>query len=172
MIFNEKYKTKNKRKGNRKLFIVVHATAGASAESSLLYCERIGISCHYFIERDGTIYKTAEHDDVCFHAGKSNWGGYSGLNDFSVGIELANFGPMSADRKKPLNQNYEWEFINNVEYEKYSEKQLKALKDLCLSIMEELKLDKTKILRHSDISPGRKIDPYLNFPWKAFLERL
>lgn len=79
--------------------VVWHATAGASAESSLAWLNRPNAretggvaSYHYVIERDGRIYQHAPHDRVAYHAGVSAWPWPDGapLNSRSLGIAFAN----------------------------------------------------------------------------------
>ena len=51
-----------------------------------------GVSAHYVIGRDGTVYQCHPFNKTCGHAGKSEWKGFENLNSCSIGIELANAG--------------------------------------------------------------------------------
>jgi N-acetylmuramoyl-L-alanine amidase len=117
--------------------IVLHATDGASAGSSISWLRKIGLSYHYVIERDGAITKCVPLSRIAFHAGKSKGPGGLNVNDYSVGIALAN-----------------WESRR----EAITEKQLDALDELVetLAINEP---DIKWITTHYWISPGRKTDP-------------
>ena len=42
--------------------------------------------------KDGDVYKVVEEEKRAWHAGKSNWGDRSALNDTSIGIEIVNTG--------------------------------------------------------------------------------
>lgn len=78
--------------------IVLHATAGASAESSISHLRKVGLSYHYIIERDGAVYICVPRDRVAFHVGtgvgpklvNSHVTMANGVNDRSIGVCLAN----------------------------------------------------------------------------------
>ena len=80
--------------------LVIHFTAGASAESSISYWRKLsnGICAHFVIDRNGAIFQCRPCDVACGHAGRSSWElkksglKLSGLNAHSIGIELANGG--------------------------------------------------------------------------------
>jgi N-acetylmuramoyl-L-alanine amidase len=71
--------------------IVLHSTAGGSATSSIAWLRKIGLSYHYVIERDGTIYKCVPTGREAFHAGRSVGPSGSGVNRYSIGIAFANY---------------------------------------------------------------------------------
>jgi len=49
------------------------------------------VSAHYTIDRDGTVAWHVSEDQCAWHAGQSKMkDGRSGVNDFSIGIELVN----------------------------------------------------------------------------------
>ena len=77
--------------------IVMHFTAGASAESSALHFSRAesGVSAHVVIDRDGTVIQCVPFDRQAWHAGPSEYGGRIRLNQWSIGIELANWGQVT-----------------------------------------------------------------------------
>ncbi len=70
--------------------VVVHLDGCLSATMcfDVLHNER-GLSCHFLIDNDGTIYQTLDLADCAFHA--------AGLNETSIGIELCNRGDASPD---------------------------------------------------------------------------
>src|SRR5262245_1130259 len=88
------------------VLIVLHATAGGTAKSSIEHLRGVGLSYHYIIARDGRdSAKFESHDgsdpivfgcvadgDHAFHVGSTipvpNTGG--GINKNSIGISLAN----------------------------------------------------------------------------------
>ena len=122
--------------------IVLHASAGASASSSISWLKKIGLSYHYIIERDGQITKLAPTSRVAFHAGKSVGPQGASVNDYSIGICFAN--------------------RNNGE--PYTKEQIKAALELVTALRGEgIKW----ITTHYLISPGRKNDPY-KFDFKSF----
>ena len=129
-------------------FIIIHYTGMQSARVSIkrLKDPRSKVSCHYFIERSGTIYSMVGDNKVAWHAGKSKWKRISNLNQRSIGIEIQNKG----------------HFIN---YQNFSKKQILSLIKLVKILMKKYKIKKNNILGHSDIAPLRKLDPGEKFPW-------
>ena len=104
------------------------------------------VSCHYFINRKGMIFRLVKEQNIAWHAGKSRWGKYKNLNKNSIGIELENRG-------------------HKFGYQTYTKKQLKKLTGLCKNLKRKYKIKNKHILGHSDIAPLRKIDPGEKFPW-------
>jgi len=130
--------------------VVIHSTfnnsGGEKYDPDLVIKQfsTYGVSSHYLIGREGTIYLLVEEKDVAFHAGKSVLpNGRSGLNTCSIGIEL----------------------ITSFD-EAPTDAQIKALAALVNDIKSRYKIN--FIVRHSDIAPGRKTDPW-NMNWEAFL---
>lgn len=106
-----------------------------------------GVSAHYVIGRDGKIYQLVDEKDNSYHAGKSTLpDGTINVNSCSIGIEL-----MTSYTDSP------------------TEEQSKALLALINSIKKRYQIK--YILRHSDIAPVRKTDPW-NFDWNSFKKRL
>ena len=76
---------------------VLHYDACGTAERcfNVLHHER-GLSCHFIIDVDGTIYQTLDCRERAWHATTSN--------DASIGIEISNVGAVRADgRGSPTN---------------------------------------------------------------------
>jgi N-acetyl-anhydromuramyl-L-alanine amidase AmpD len=106
-----------------------------------------GVSAHYVIGRDGKIYQLVDEKDNSYHAGKSSLpDGTTNVNSCSIGIEL-----MTSYTESPTEEqnNALLNLINNIK-NRYSIKY---------------------VLRHSDIAPVRKTDPW-NFDWETFKKRL
>ena len=104
-----------------------------------------GVSSHYIIGRDGSIYYLVNEKNIAFHAGKSQLpNGQTNLNSSTIGIELVT----SFD-------------------EAPTPEQIKALTLLVNDIRKRYKID--YVLRHSDIAPGRKTDPW-NMDWDGFIK--
>ena len=80
------------RKGREVSTIVLHATAGGTAKSSIAYMMRqaVAASYHYIIERDGTIFKCVPTSRKAWHAGKSEGPQGRDVNPYSIGIAFAN----------------------------------------------------------------------------------
>ena len=57
-------------------------------------------------------------------------------------------------------------------FEQPTEEQLNVCSHLCRQIITRHVLLPENVLRHRDVSPGRKFDPDLNFPWDLFKKKL
>ena len=130
-------------------FIIFHYT-GMKRESDAikrLTNAQSKVSCHYLIKNDGEIVVMVPDLYEAWHAGFSSWRNFKSLNKNSIGIEISNPG-------------------HNINYKKFSKKQIKSVIKLSQFIIGKYKIDKKNILGHSDIAPTRKKDPGEKFPWK------
>tara|TARA_R100001440_G_scaffold18073_2_gene30446 strand:+ start:5664 stop:6488 length:825 start_codon:yes stop_codon:yes gene_type:complete len=66
-----------------KLF-VNHWDAALSSRDCHSILERRGLSCHLYINNDGTIINTCDLQNVTYHAGGRRW------NETSIGVEISN----------------------------------------------------------------------------------
>ena len=157
--------------------LVIHYTAGRNGESSAKYLARDAVkaSAHIVIDRDGTIFQLVPFDVISWHAGKSEYNGRSGYNQFSIGIEVDNAGVL----EKSGNEFISWfgkkyppeEVIEAVHRNEnkprywhiYTPEQIDAVEELCTSLIHQYPTIK-QILGHEEISPGRKKDPGPAFP--------
>jgi N-acetyl-anhydromuramyl-L-alanine amidase AmpD len=126
--------------------VVLHATAGGQASGSISWLRKIGLSYHYIIERDGTIFKCVPLSRIAFHAGKSFGPEGANVNDYSIGIA----------------------FANRNDGERFTIAQIDAAAELIEAIRQP---GLTWITTHYLIAPGRKNDPK-GFPFKQFAERV
>jgi N-acetylmuramoyl-L-alanine amidase len=161
--------------------IIIHYTAGTSGESSAnwLADPTSKVSAHVVIDRSGRIYQVIPFHKVAWHAGQSAYGGRTGFNDFSIGIELDNAGYLQRDgdayvssygkryapaeviQARHRNENF------TRFWHTYSDEQLLACRNLCLALIDAYpEID--QILGHDEISPGRKQDPGPAFPMEHF----
>ena len=74
--------------------VVLHYTAMASAEGARdwLCHPDAGVSAHYVIGRQGTVWQLVREDMRAWHAGLGAWGSITEVNSRSIGIEIANTG--------------------------------------------------------------------------------
>jgi len=73
--------------------IVLHATVLDSAAEVCAHFAKTepGVSAHYTVDRDGSVYTHVSETEAAFHAGVSEMpDGRTGANAFSVGIEIVN----------------------------------------------------------------------------------
>lgn len=161
--------------------VVMHYTAGASAESSINFWKSKaakGASAHVVIDRDGTVYQCRRFDRTCGHAGESRWRDpktgieYEGLNSCSIGIELANAGDNERLARRWSKMPMVWAAHRNGGPEKYWEaynpKQLASAVVVVRALVRRYKLD--DVTGHDCIAPERKADPGPAFPMRELRE--
>ena len=130
--------------------IILHYTGmktGAGAEAWLCASES-EVSSHYLVHEDGRVVQMVRESDRAWHAGRSSWQGVIDINSRSVGIEIVNPG---IDGGLP----------------DFPDSQISAVIDLCRDISARHGVKKELVLAHSDVAPGRKVDPGPRFPWRA-----
>jgi N-acetylmuramoyl-L-alanine amidase len=130
--------------------VVLHYTGmktGAGAEAWL--CNPVSeVSAHYLVHEDGRVVQMVRESDRAWHAGKSSWRGHTDLNSASVGIEIVNPG-------------------HTLGYRAFPKRQIEAVIALTADIVARHDIVSERILAHSDVAPGRKVDPGETFPWKV-----
>lgn len=158
-------------------YIVMHYTAGASAESSISWWKQPaakGASAHIVIDRDGTVFQCRPFNITAGHAGVSRWVDrtsgveYKNLNSNTIGIELANGGdtyPTKFSDLPPVKAKHR-NGGPEREWEAYTPKQLAAAEEVCKAIYRRYHID--DVLGHDEIAPSRKTDPGPAFPMAAF----
>jgi N-acetylmuramoyl-L-alanine amidase len=148
---------------------VIHCTELPDLATARRYGERIvhpsgtGNSGHYYIDRDGSVFRYVPHDRVAHHV--------RGHNEHSIGIELVNTGrwPDWLDSRRQTMR------------EPYPEPQIESL----LALLAFLRADLPglrHIAGHEDLDTGtvpasddpalrvrRKLDPGPRFPWRRVL---
>lgn len=65
-------------------FFVNHWDVCLSSTSCQNVLNQRKISVHFLVDNDGTIYQTTDLQNICWHAGGSNW------NNWSIGVEISN----------------------------------------------------------------------------------
>lgn len=137
-------------------------------------------AAHVIVGRDGTVEQVVAFNVRGWHAGKSIWRGKPNCNDFSIGIEIDNWGALTKteDGKfrsytkavvpPALVTQARHKFDGVMRYwEIYEEKQLDALTEVTRAILAAYPSIK-EIVGHDDIAPGRKSDPGPAFPMSRF----
>jgi N-acetylmuramoyl-L-alanine amidase len=137
-----------RREGARPRLIVLHYTGMPSAAKAIHWLAHPDskVSCHYVIDEKGAITQMVPEGMRAWHAGVSHWGGESDVNSISIGIEIQNPGHAHG-------------------YPDFPQAQMQAVVALCRDIAERQAIAPEGILAHSDVSPGRKIDPGEKFCW-------
>jgi len=165
-------------------YLVMHYTAGVSAQSSIDYLVKkiAQASAHVVIGRDGSITQLVPFDTVAWHAGTSTWEGLNGLNRYSLGIELDNAGILSrqGNRWRAWFGSYydDGEVMEAVHknesmlrgWHVYSPVQIERALELSDLLTNFYNL--RDVVGHDDIAPGRKQDPGPAFPMESFRRRV
>ena len=128
--------------------VVLHYTAMkdcASAAKALCDPER-EVSSHYLIGRDGEVLHLVPEEMRAWHAGAGEWRGAGDVNSRSIGIELDNDG--ASPFSEPLMAA------------------LEALLGPSRGLLAAWGIGPEGVIGHSDMAPGRKIDPGRRFDWQ------
>lgn len=160
-------------------YLVIHYTAGRSAAGSISWLTNPNAkaSAHLVIGQDGEITQLVAFNRKAWHAGESRWAGRSGVNNFSIGIELDNPGHLKRQGDGWTNKwNDPVDAGNVVEaahknggsvrgWHAYSGDQLEAVMNVAACLVNHYQLQ--GIVGHDDIAPNRKIDPGPAFPMES-----
>lgn len=172
-------KNKDKFKAGNLDTIVVHYTAGRSAESSANFLSgEVRASAHLVIGREGEIYQLVPFDTIAWHAGESMYGNRKWLNQYSIGIEIDNSGLLTkvgSEYQAWFGKKYQANEVVHAYHRNetfprywhtYTERQIEACNKVCELLIHKYGI-KT-IVGHEEISPGRKQDPGPAFPLDKF----
>jgi N-acetyl-anhydromuramyl-L-alanine amidase AmpD len=112
------------------------------------FLDKYKLSVHSLIASDGTNFRCRQDDQHAWHA--------RGHNRDSLGMEFL----------VPGDHDYRT-FIETIKNHYTTTEQYQAG---VAQVREWIaRYDIERITRHSDISPGRKVDPGRGFPWRKFL---
>ncbi|MDP2355291.1 MAG: N-acetylmuramoyl-L-alanine amidase [Beijerinckiaceae bacterium] len=106
------------------------------------------VSAHYLVREDGCIVQLVSETRRAWHAGRASWLGLTDINSCSIGIEIVNLG-------------------HEAGLPEFPQAQVAAVTALCKSAMGRHGIAPWRVLAHSDVAPGRKVDPGERFPWDA-----
>lgn len=129
--------------------ILLHYTGMADGEAaeSWLCNPKSQVSAHYLVHENGRIIQMVRETDRAWHAGAASWKGNADVNSASIGIEIVNPG-------------------HQFGYPDFPVVQIEAVISLCKDIVRRWHIVPEMVLAHSDVAPGRKIDPGEKFPWR------
>ena len=137
-----------RRRGLTPKILVMHYTGLPTFARSLEvlrdpHCE---VSCHYVVDTDGRIVQMVPEALRAWHAGVSSWDGERDINSKSIGIEIQNPG-------------------HTAGYPDFPDAQMQAVTALAADIVARHGMTARCVVAHSDVAPGRKIDPVEKFDW-------
>ena len=139
-------------------FLIIHYTETVDAVepdgyfmATIPRADGARVSAHYMIDVDGTTTQYVDEDQRAWHAGVSEWEGIADINSHSIGIELIKGG-------------------TRYGYTEFPQAQMAALIELSQGIIARHAIPAHHVLGHSDVAPGRKIDPDYKLPWKQLAD--
>lgn len=161
---------------------VIHYTVGLGARNVAAFMRDPSmefISAHLLISRSGHIIQMVPFSHVAYHAGKSTYRGRSSCNNFSLGIELENPGPVTRqpDGSWKTTQGQRWDggvveaqhksghVKSWTHWAEYSDEQIDLCAHVCALWHEHYGI--VDVVGHDDVAPGRKSDPGPAFPMRA-----
>lgn len=129
-------------------YLILHYTGMDSAEKACnwLCVPESKVSCHYLIDEQGAITQMVGEELRAWHAGVSTWEDEIDINSASIGIEIQNPGHSGGYPDFPLPQ-------------------MQAVAALSKDIITRHAIKAQHVLAHSDVAPGRKVDPGEKFDW-------
>jgi N-acetylmuramoyl-L-alanine amidase len=138
-----------RRNGRRPTLLILHYTGMRDEGEALQWlCNPASqVSAHYFIFEDGRVLQLVPEGRRAWHAGLSSWDGETDVNSSSIGIEIANPGHPGGTPPFP-------------------DAQIDAAIALAKDIAMRWRIAPERVLAHSDVAPGRKLDPGEVFPWE------
>lgn len=164
--------------------IVIHYTAGSGLTSAVdSMCKpESKASAHLAVGRNGEVVQLVPFNRIAWHAGVSKWKERNGLNPYSLGIEVVNWGRLD----KQGNSLITWAGQTLVEsegvllkhkndtapawWQTYPQPQLDKVTELCRALKKVYPIK--EILGHDDISPGRKSDPGPAYPMDTLRKQI
>ena len=134
--------------GMRPSMLILHYTGLPNVDRALDVLSRpdCKVSCHYVVDEDGRVIQMVAEEARAWHAGVSYWAGETDINSASIGIEIQNPGHV-------------------LGYTDFPSVQMRAVMALARDIIARHAIEGRHVLAHSDVAPGRKIDPGEKFGW-------
>jgi N-acetylmuramoyl-L-alanine amidase len=135
--------------GRRPTMLILHYTGMPDEGEALRWlCSPVAqVSAHYFVFEDGRVLQLVRESRRAWHAGVSHWDGDTDINSSSIGIEIANAGHPGG-------------------LPPFGDEQVESVIALAKDIVTRWGIAPERVLAHSDIAPGRKLDPGERFPWE------
>lgn len=145
-------------KSNSPKRIVVHSMAEYIMDPHPIHAPEFldgyGYSAHALVAPNGDIYLCRDDDERAWHA--------RDYNRDSLGIEIL----------VPGEHNYA-SFVETIKHDHWCpDEAFDAAVQAVRNWMEGHGIPASKVDRHSDLSPGRKVDPGAGFDWVRFLDEI
>jgi N-acetylmuramoyl-L-alanine amidase len=157
-------------------FLVLHYTVTRSLEATVaaFRSKARPASAHLIVAPDGRLVQMVPFNCKAWHAGESQWAGRAGCNNFTIGIEVVNPGPVFKRSSGFVDVNerpwdgdvVEARHKNGIakwtHWAAYSSAQIERIKVVGALLVEKYGL--RDVVGHDDIAPSRKMDPGPAFP--------
>ena len=118
-----------------------------TAHPAFAELQSLRVSAHFLVRRDGELVQFVPIQLRAWHAGASRWRAQARCNDFSIGVEL-----------------------EGTPEHAFATAQYAQLARLVRELRIALPL--REVAAHSDVAPGRKIDPGARFDWARLFSAL
>lgn len=164
-----KYKTPSGKYKGMTLHYTVSDSTPEAAQGVVRYLAKNGLGC-MVMDKFGTIWIPEDFDvlrDVAYHAGTSSWKGKSGMSSYQCGMEVCNWGKLTATSKARVLKNGGKIRVVKAsanmkagEYEAYTEDQEREIHNFITwskAVNEEF--DVEWVAGHDEVAPTRKSDP-------------
>jgi N-acetylmuramoyl-L-alanine amidase len=167
--FEEKWAHRNhyfmRPEGQKVTTIILHDTVGNlfSTLNKFSDGKEHPLNAHYIVtQKDGLVpgglvIEMVPPPLMAQHAWPSWFRGKDNANDYAIGIELVGKGFVDQGRKRY--------------FYAYDPMQIKALAVLLARLVKEYAIRPENILSHADVSPQRKYDVTIAFPWRGLYEK-
>jgi N-acetylmuramoyl-L-alanine amidase len=166
-------------------YLVMHYTAATTDGSAISWFKTpvAQASAHLVIGRDGAVTQCAPFNVVTWHAGKSQWKGLVGLNNYAIGIEMVNAGRLMKvgdrficavdrtliDPEDVIKATHKNETVENY-WQEYTAEQMNVSLEIAALLVKQYSLK--DVIGHEDIAPIRKSDPGPSFPMSSFRSKV
>jgi N-acetylmuramoyl-L-alanine amidase len=151
--------------------LILHYTSASLERTLEIFTGQsfLPVAPHYTISEEGVVFQHVSEERGGRHAGPgklSYWRDEYDLNRISIGIEQVNRG------YRQQVEDPEGIMVEGSSHEWYSydERQLKKTILLCHYLIEKYQIEPRNVVGHSDVAPGRKVDPGPLFPWQRLAQ--
>ena len=146
--------------------VILHYTALESEPSRRALKGKV--SAHYLVHPDGKTDLIVEEEDRAWHAGLAKWGPFNDINSASIGIEIVGFGYWNVipEEVGHTKQGLITVLGSDKAWFPFPQAQMNTVATICKDLKQRWNIKDELFLGHSDIAPGRKVDPGPLFPWE------
>lgn len=165
------------------LVVIHYAVAETARATAAVLDARDYVSAHVSIDGSGRVIQQVPFGTTAWHAGESLYRGRDKVSRFSIGIEIANPGPLVL-RGSQYFTTYGKLWLGGVVeawhkndknragwryWAEYSQTEIDLAVHLCV-LLRQTYPSIVDVVGHDDVSPGRKADPGPAFPMRHVLD--